>query len=99
MQKGNIALILTILATCTLFFNAGFAQSTAADRDSSAAVDTMVYELGEVVVTGTRYKKKIIDIPYSIQRISNSEFQFARKAGVNDVMNWITIRSVPSRAA
>ena len=55
--------------------------------DSAGAVsDTVVYELDAVVTTGTRYEKKIIDIPYSVQRLDNTQFKYARKAGVNDVL-------------
>ncbi|MCJ7554031.1 MAG: hypothetical protein MUO34_09120, partial [Ignavibacteriaceae bacterium] len=32
--------------------------------------DSLFYETDEVMVTGTRIQKKIIDIPYSVVRIS-----------------------------
>lgn len=44
------------------------------------------YELDDVVVTGSRVNKKIIDIPYPVVRINNSLFQYDRKVGVFDVL-------------
>jgi iron complex outermembrane receptor protein len=44
------------------------------------------YELDDVVVTGSRVNKKIIDIPYPVVRIDNSLFQYDRKVGVFDVL-------------
>ncbi|MEA3477099.1 MAG: TonB-dependent receptor [Bacteroidota bacterium] len=48
--------------------------------------DTTFNELNEVVITGTRVSKKIIDIPYSVVRINNLNFRFDKKTGVNDVL-------------
>ncbi len=50
------------------------------------SIDTLEYELDDVVVTGSRVNKKIIDIPYPVVRIDNSLFQFDRKVGVFDVL-------------
>jgi iron complex outermembrane receptor protein len=49
-------------------------------------IETPEYELDDVVVTGSRVNKKIIDIPYPVVRINNSLFQFDRKVGVFDVL-------------
>jgi len=50
------------------------------------SIDTLEYELDDVVVTGSRVNKKIIDIPYPVVRIDNSLFQYDRKVGVFDVL-------------
>ncbi len=63
---------------------AGWAESL--PDTAATAGDTVVVQLNEVVVTGTRYEKKIIDIPYSVSRVENTHFQFARKTGVDDVL-------------
>ena len=55
--------------------------------DESA--DTLHYLLDEIVVTGTRTHKKIIDIPYSVQRIDNSQFKYDRKVSVDDVLGTV----------
>ncbi len=49
-------------------------------------IEISEYELDDVVVTGSRINKKIIDIPYPVVRIDNSLFQYDRKVGVFDVL-------------
>ena len=49
-------------------------------------IEISEYELDDVVVTGSRINKKIIDIPYPVVRINNSLFQYDRKVGVFDVL-------------
>jgi iron complex outermembrane receptor protein len=41
------------------------------------------------VVTGTRTHKKIIDIPYSVQRINNLQFRYQKKISISDVLEAI----------
>ena len=48
--------------------------------------DTLEYETDAVMVTGTRVDKKIIDIPYSVMRLKNTQFKFSRKASIDDVL-------------
>ncbi|MCB0276920.1 MAG: hypothetical protein KDI06_19030, partial [Calditrichaeota bacterium] len=57
--------------------------------DSSAS-DTLHYVTDEVVVTGTRTAKKIIDIPYPVIRIDQSQFRRTSSVSVDNV-----ITSVP----
>jgi iron complex outermembrane receptor protein len=47
---------------------------------------TKTYHLEEVVVTGTRTAKKIIDVPYSIEHIQTAQHRFARKVSVSDIL-------------
>ena len=49
-------------------------------------IDTLFNELDEVVITGTRVSKRIIDIPYSVVRINNMHYRYDKKIGVNDVL-------------
>lgn len=48
---------------------------------------TKTYPLNEIVITGTRTTKKIIDVPYSVQRIDAPQYRFARKIAVNDILS------------
>src|SRR3970282_2291988 len=48
--------------------------------------DTLQYETDEVVVTATRVQKKIIDIPYPVLRLKNTQYKFDRKVSVSDVL-------------
>jgi iron complex outermembrane receptor protein len=58
-------------------------------NDIIAQVDTNFYQTEEVVITGTRTDKKIIDIPYSVSRIGSRDWQSSRKQGVNEVLNFV----------
>jgi iron complex outermembrane receptor protein len=51
-----------------------------------AQVDTTEYLIEEIMVTGTRVEQKIIDIPFSVQRIDQSAWVASRKIGLNDVL-------------
>lgn len=63
-----------------------------------AQQDTIItYNVDEVVVTGTRVEKKIIDIPYSVQRIDNTQYKFDRKVAVNDVLSFVPGMFLQSR--
>lgn len=56
-------------------------------KDSTYMItDSLYFETDEVVVTGTRVDQKIIDIPYPVTRINNTEFRFEKKTSINDVL-------------
>lgn len=57
--------------------------------DLYSQIDTNYYETEEVVITGTRTEKKIIDIPYSVNRIDQTQWQTSRKQAVNEVLNFV----------
>lgn len=57
--------------------------------DLYSQIDTSFYETEEVVITGTRTEKKIIDIPYSVNRIDQTQWQSTRKQAVNEVLNFV----------
>jgi iron complex outermembrane receptor protein len=48
--------------------------------------DSLTFEMQEVVVTGTRTHKKIIDIPYSVNRLSSVNYKYDTKIAVSDVL-------------
>ncbi len=55
--------------------------------DTVALPDTIYRELDEVVITATRVKNRIIDIPYSVVRLNYSSFKYDRKIGSNDMLS------------
>jgi iron complex outermembrane receptor protein len=56
------------------------------DTTYTLNIDSVVNELDEVVITGTRVSKRIIDIPYPVTRINKMDFRYEKSAGVNDVL-------------
>lgn len=72
-------LFFSVIIIC-IFGKTGFAaipQSPTGNDSTYQRTDTLTYELDEIVVTGTRYDKKIIDIPYSVMRIDNDQCELA----------------------
>lgn len=59
------------------------------EKNSIIKTDTLQYQTDEVVVTGTRTNKKIIDIPYSVIRLSNKTYRYDRKTSISDVLNTV----------
>lgn len=59
-------------------------------QDSTINID-------EFVITGTRVSKKIIDIPYSVTRINNVDFQYDKKVGVDDMLSSVPGMFLQSR--
>ncbi|MBL7129118.1 MAG: TonB-dependent receptor, partial [Ignavibacteria bacterium] len=57
--------------------------------DTTNQTDSVIYQTDEIIVTGTRTYKKIIDIPYSVQRINQSQFKLDRRVGINDILGTI----------
>jgi len=60
-------------------------------------LDSLNIDLNEVVITGTRTSKKIIDIPYSVVRLDNLSFRYDRKIGVNDILSAVPGMFLQSR--
>jgi iron complex outermembrane receptor protein len=59
--------------------------------------DTLVGDLDEVVITGTRMPRKIIDIPYPVVRLNYTNYKFERKVGADDVLSGIPGMFLQSR--
>lgn len=57
--------------------------------DLYSQIDTGYYQTEEVVITGTRTEKKIIDIPYSVNRVDQTQWQSTRKQAVNEVLAFV----------
>ncbi|MBS1514897.1 MAG: TonB-dependent receptor [Bacteroidetes bacterium] len=73
--------LLFIFSVILLYTNISFSQS-----DSKTNSDTVKYQTDEVVISGTRTEKKLIDIPYPVDLISKKDFEYSRNLGINDVL-------------
>lgn len=78
--------LMTAGLTLLLFQQNSFSQT--ADSIARSA-DTLVSELDEVVITGTRISKKIIDIPYSVVRMNYLDYRYDRKVGSSDMLSGV----------
>lgn len=57
---------------------------------SQSESDTLrTYHIDEVISTGTRTPTKVIDIPYSVQRLNNYEYRYDKKVSVSDVLSGV----------
>ncbi|MCX6160598.1 MAG: TonB-dependent receptor [Ignavibacteriae bacterium] len=54
-----------------------------------AQIDTNFYQTEEIMITGTRTEKKIIDIPYPVSRIEQSSWQSTRKQAMNEILGYV----------
>ncbi|MGE5436364.1 MAG: TonB-dependent receptor family protein [Syntrophothermus sp.] len=61
----------------------------ASEDSNKAPKDTLTYETDAFMITGTRTNKKIIDIPFSVYRMSPVEYKFDKSTSINDVMGGI----------
>lgn len=52
-------------------------------------VDTTIYETQEIIITGTRTLKKIIDIPYSVERLNRKEIERSSGIGINSIFGTV----------
>lgn len=71
------------------FFTIFLFQEVYSQIDTTNQRDSIIYQTDEIIVTGTRTYKKIIDIPYSVQRVDQSQFKLDRRVGVNDILGTI----------
>ncbi|MDZ7626013.1 MAG: TonB-dependent receptor [Ignavibacteriaceae bacterium] len=49
-------------------------------------VDSLSYSTDDVVVTATRVEKKIIDIPYPVIRLKNTQYKFSKRVSIDNVL-------------
>ncbi len=98
-MKILILNICLLLVSHTLIITDIPAQSKDSLNNKIAEVqaDTLEYETDAVMVTGTRVDKKIIDIPYSVMRLKNTQFKFSRKISIDDVLENIPGLFIQSR--
>lgn len=84
----NLTVFITVLLILGLFHGKDACAQTG-EPDTIfvyTPIDTAFNELDEVVITGTRVSKKIIDIPYPVVRINQMDYRYGKTTGVNDVL-------------
>lgn len=59
--------------------------------------DSSTINIGEVVITGTRTSKKIIDIPYPVTRINYVDYRYDKKIGVDNMLSSVPGMFLQSR--
>lgn len=78
---------LSLLCAMVLCILSTLSGANAQPEPSTTVEDTLrTYEVDEVIVSGTRNPTKIIDIPYSVERISKVDYKYEKKVGVDDVL-------------
>ncbi|MBS4027414.1 MAG: TonB-dependent receptor [Ignavibacteriales bacterium] len=78
----------TRILLCIFFFSKFlYAQEDATKQNVSKNDSLKNFIIEETVVTGTRTTKKIIDVPYSVQRVDERDFKFEKKTSVSDVLS------------
>jgi len=71
----------------SLFFIDARSQDTLVPDTIYYVPDTLINDLDELVVTGTRVSKKIIDIPYSVVRLNYVDYRYDKKIGASDLLS------------
>jgi iron complex outermembrane receptor protein len=67
----------------------GYAQTDTSGTDAGRTDSVKTYMIDEVVVTGTRSPKKVLDVPYPVERIPVTAFSYDRKVAVDDALKAI----------
>jgi len=63
------------------------AQQTLVVGDTSMTkVDSLTYATDDVMVTATRVERKIIDIPYPVIRLKNTQYKFSKRVSIDNVL-------------
>lgn len=86
---GFHTFILLFLVILLLFIKTPFGHAAEIIPDTTGT-DTFLYRMDEIVVTATRYDKKIIDIPYPVMRMDYKEYRFQKAIAVDEVLNGIS---------
>lgn len=89
-----------ILLVLLLFAFANLRSQESKTPDTTilhVSLDTLFNDLDEVVITGTRLSKRIIDIPYPVQRLNFTSYEYGRKVGADDVLSFVPGMFVQSR--
>jgi len=81
--KKGILIIMILLSV------RGISQNIASADSAFISSDSLINDLDEVVITGTRVSKKIIDIPYSVSRINYVDYRYGKHVGSNDVLEGV----------
>ena len=84
-MPGRIFILLLFMGL--ICSNLVFAQDDEErEREEEERQDTLKTEINEVVITGTRTYKRIIDIPYSVFRVKDEEIKFGRNVNAKDLL-------------
>lgn len=84
MRKRILSFLFSLL-WCGMWSSIATAQ-----LHTSSEEDTIrTYRVDEVIVSGTRTPMKIIDIPYSVERVSNVDYKYDRKVALDDALEGI----------
>ncbi len=80
-------------------FNTGvlFSQTIVIADTINNINDTTSLNIDEVVITGTRKAKRIIDIPYPVNRIEYLDFKYDKKIAVDNVLSSVPGMFLQSR--
>jgi len=74
-----------------------FSQNKGLTDTTLSIPDTIYNELDEVVITGTRVSRKIIDIPYPVVRLNYVDYRYNRKVGANELLDAVPGMFIQSR--
>ncbi len=78
LEKSTLIVLILILFSANQIFSQ--------EKEAKTKIDTLVYEINDVIVTGTRTDEKILDIPYSVFRVDKKELSFGKKISAKDVL-------------
>ncbi|MFN0151849.1 MAG: TonB-dependent receptor family protein [bacterium] len=60
--------------------------AAAEDSAPNASEPDSLVQMEAIVITGTRTKKKIIDVPYAMERVEMADHKYDRKVSIDDVL-------------
>jgi iron complex outermembrane recepter protein len=86
MSKPRTYLFLSISVLFALACFTAKAQVLVVGDTTITRLDSLSYQTDDVVVTATRVERKIIDIPYPVFRLKNTQYKFGRRVSVDDVI-------------
>ena len=100
MTKQSFSIWVTVLFAFICFGCQSLAAQKVSDPDTTINIspkDSSSINIEEVVITGTRVSKKIIDIPYPVTRINFVDYKYDKKIGVDDVLSSVPGMFIQSR--
>jgi len=95
--SGNIVTTFFFIIVMFLAITGIQSQVPLTPDTNTLAPDTLISELDELVVTGTRVSKKIIDIPYSVVRLNYVDYRYDKKIGSGDMLSPVPGMFIQSR--
>lgn len=94
LNHFSIFLLIFILGSSTLISQESAVPDT---LTLNLQPDTLISDLDEVVITGTRVSKRIIDIPYPVVRLNFTNYKYDRKVGADDILSGVPGMFLQSR--